>query len=100
MGAHAGKRYGKDRLYSNWKMVCERKGLPYVPLYNGTKHSTVRGLCRHLRPDEIQKGTVVNTNKAFARYYAEDFKDEINVYQMRAKLRGDTQVIPIKTEEA
>ena len=36
----AGKRFGLQRLYRDWKAACRRLGIEGVDLYGGTKHST------------------------------------------------------------
>lgn len=96
-GHNAGKRFGKDRLYANWKRACKNLGIDGVDLYGGTKHSTVKAMRQYFRPDEIQKATGIVSNTAFSRYYQEEFEDELKIYEKRSEIRnlksGDTKVI-------
>lgn len=75
-GPHKGKMFGKDRLYANWKRACKNLNIEGVDLYGGTKHSTVKAMRRHFRPDEIKKGTGIISNSAFERYYQDEFEDK------------------------
>ena len=86
-GRLAGKRFGKDLWYSYWKEACRNLGIEGIDLYGGTKHSTVRGMRQFFRPDEIQQGTGIATNKAFGRYFQHEFEDELKIYRKRNELR-------------
>lgn len=86
-GPHKGKRYGKDRFYSNWKRACKNLNIEGVDLYGGTKHSTVKAMRQYFRPDEIRKGTGIVSNSAFERYYQDEFEDELKIYEKRAEIR-------------
>ena len=96
-GTHAGERFGKDRLYANWKRACKNLNIDGVDLYGGTKHSTVKAMRQYFRPDEIQKATGIVSNTAFSRYYQEEFEDELKIYEKRSEIRnlktGDKKVI-------
>lgn len=87
-GKYVGKRYGVNHLNNMWKKACKNLGIKGVSLYPGTKHTTIRGLRQYLRPDEIRKGTGITSNKAFERYFATEFEDELKLYEKRAELRG------------
>jgi len=51
-------------------------GIDGVPLYRGTKHSTVTAMRRSgLSPEEIKRATGHATNKAFDRYLQVDEDD-------------------------
>jgi hypothetical protein len=71
-----------------------------VDLYGGTKHSTVKAMRKHFRPDEIKKGTGIISNLAFERYYQDEFEDEVKIYEKRAEIRrkknGDKKVIKVE----
>jgi integrase len=86
-GSLSGKRFGKDLWYSYWKKACRNLGIEGVDLYGGTKHSTVRGMREFFRPDEIQQGTGIVSNKAFERYFQHEFEDELKIYEKRNELR-------------
>ena len=42
-GTTQGQRWGHGSLTNAWKRACAAAGLPYVPLYKGTKHSFATG---------------------------------------------------------
>ncbi len=71
-GVHKSKKgqFGKDYLYTWWRRACQNIGVEGVPLYPGTKHSTVVALGEQCTPEQIKKyGTGHETNKAFDRYF-------------------------------
>ncbi len=83
-GVHKSKRgrFGKDYIYTYWRMACKNLGVEGVPLYPGTKHSTVVALGDDCTPEEIKKyGTGHETNKAFDRYF------QVNAEKKRALFR-------------
>jgi len=86
-GKYIGRRYGVNHLNNMWKKACRNLDVKGVSLYPGTKHSTVRGLRQHLRPDEIRKGTGIVSNRAFERYFMTEYEDELKLYQKRSELR-------------
>jgi hypothetical protein len=98
-GHNAGKRFGKDRLYANWKRACKNLNIEGVDLYGGTKHSTVKAMRQYFRPDEIQQATGIISNSAFSRYYQEEFEDQLKIYVKRSEIRnlksGDKKVIKL-----
>jgi integrase len=68
-------QFGKDYLYTWWRRACKNLGVEGVPLYPGTKHSSVIALGDTSTPEEIKKyGTGHETNKAFDRYFQVDGK--------------------------
>lgn len=61
--------FGKDYIAGYWKQACKNLGVEGVPLYPGTKHSTVVALGETCTPEEIRKhGTEHTNNKAFDKY--------------------------------
>jgi integrase len=71
-GVHKSKRvqFGKDYIYTWWRKACQNLGVEGVPLYPGTKHSTVVALGDECTPEEIKKyGTGHSSGKAFDRYF-------------------------------
>lgn len=71
-GVHLDKRgrFGKDYWYKWWRTACENLGVEGVPLYPGTRHSTVVELGDRFTPEEIMgDGSEHSTNKAFMRYF-------------------------------
>lgn len=94
-GRHKGKPYGINYLRRwVWDPACQRLGIAGVSLYPGTKHSTVRGLRAYFRPDEIQRGAGLSSNRAFDRYYRHEFEDELRIYRKRERLRAETNLKP------
>ena len=71
-GVHKSKRgqFGKDYLWKWWRDACQNLGVEGVPLYPGTKHSTVVALGEECTSEEIKKyGAGHATNAAFDRYF-------------------------------
>lgn len=69
-GQPPGKRFGKDYFYTWWRRACTNLGIQGVPLYPGTKHSSVTNLGEFFTPEQIMgDGTEHRTNRAFARYF-------------------------------
>lgn len=74
------KRFGKDYLYKWWKIACKDLGVEGVDLYGGTRHSSVKALRDRFTPDQIKKGTMHHTNKAFERYFQIELEDSRKIY--------------------
>jgi integrase len=80
-GARAGDRFGEKYFYKWWIQACNNLGIQGVDLYGGTRHSTVRALRECLTPDQIKRGTMHSTNKAFERYFQIELEDARKVYR-------------------
>ncbi|MFO7599874.1 MAG: hypothetical protein R6X27_08710, partial [Candidatus Desulfacyla sp.] len=83
---YKGKPYGRKRLYKWWKRACDNLKIEGVDLYGGTRHSTVKALRALRTPEEIKRGSMHSTNKAFDRYYKVEDDEARQIY-------GDTKVI-------
>ena len=84
------KPFGNDYLYTYWKKACANLGIEGVDLYGGTKHSTATALREVLSPEQIRRGTMHATNKAFERYMQSNIEDASRVYRAAAELtKGD-----------
>ena len=60
-----------------FRSACNNLGISGVPLYPGTKHSTVTAAKEQMSPEEIKKYlTGHKTNKAFDRYLLIDAKTQ------------------------
>ena len=68
VGRYAGRQFGPQLLWMDWKKACRALGIEGVDLYGGTKHSTAMGLRDVATFEEIRKMTGHTTNKAFDRY--------------------------------
>ena len=75
------KIFGKDYLYKWWKKACKNLGIENVDLYGGTRHSSVKALRERFTPDQIKKGTMHHTNKAFDRYFQIELEDSRKIYE-------------------
>lgn len=66
-----GGQFGKDYLWKFWREACRNLGIEGVPLYPGTRHTTVVALSDEgFSPEEIMEhGTQHATSKAFHRYF-------------------------------
>ena len=77
---YQGHAYGRKRLYKWWKKACANLGVEGVDLYGGTRHSTVKALRHQRTPEEIRRGSMHSTNKAFERYFQVEMEDVRNIY--------------------
>lgn len=75
-----GIRYGEKLLYKYWVRACKNLGIEGVDLYGGTRHSSVRALRDIFSPEQIKRGTMHSTNKAFERYFQIELQDARQVY--------------------
>lgn len=66
--ARPGQRFGKDLLYKKWMEACRELGIEDVPLYPGTKHSTITAWRERRTPEEIKDAAMIKTNRAMERY--------------------------------
>lgn len=78
---YKGRRFGRKRLYKWWKRACANLNIKDVDLYGGTVHSTTRALRALGRtPEEIKKGSMRQTSKAFNRYFQMEMDDMRGIY--------------------
>jgi hypothetical protein len=88
-GIKGGTPFRTKLLHRWWKKASADLGVTDVPLYPGTKHSTVTSLGKVLSPDEIKRGgTGHQTNAAFERYILSDMRDKIKVRQAIHRIRA------------
>lgn len=67
-GVRPGSVFGDKFLGKYWNKAAAIEGLEGVPLYPGTRHTTVTETSRAMGPDEAKRATGHRTNKAFDRY--------------------------------
>lgn len=80
-GCTAGEPFGEKYFYKWWKKACANLGIEGVDLYGGTRHSTARALRKEGRtPEEIKRGSMHATNKAFDRYFQVEGDDLRDIY--------------------
>jgi hypothetical protein len=75
--------------------ACQNLGIKDVPLYPGTRHSSVTELGKHFSPEEVMAGTGHKTSKAFRRYFTvgADRRKQVSLFARQ----GENQVINFKT---
>jgi integrase len=83
----AGSPFGRHYFWLWWKRACKNLGIKGVDLYGGTRHSTATALGRELTPEQIKKGMLHKTNKAFERYFQSQQADAKMVYQKAQNLQ-------------
>jgi integrase len=66
-GKKAGQQVGKSFLNDLWKKACSELGVEGVPLYPGTRHTTISDLARKF-PLALVKQTTGHMSKALERY--------------------------------
>ncbi len=79
-GCKTGQQFGERYLYKWWKKSCDNLGIEGVDLYGGTRHSSAVALRKHHTPEEIKRGTMHTSNKAFERYYQMEGDDLRSIY--------------------
>ncbi|UQZ90870.1 hypothetical protein C4J81_17295 [Deltaproteobacteria bacterium Smac51] len=88
----AGKKFGPNRFYRDWKAACSVLGLEGVDLYGGTKHSTAMGLRDVATYEEVRKMTGHTTNKAFDRYLQLEGENMKSLFARRQSI-ADNELI-------
>lgn len=79
-GCKHGQAFGEKYFYKWWKKACDNLGIENVDLYGGTRHTSAIALRKHHSPEEIKRGTMHTTNKAFERYFRLEGDDLRNIY--------------------
>jgi integrase len=79
-GRKVGQRFGRDYLYHVWRRACSELGLEGVPLYPGTKHTTMSDWGRKFSESLIHKASGVVSN-AMRRYLVLGEEDCITLYE-------------------
>ncbi len=88
-----GQRFGKKLVYK-WRVkACQNLGVEGVPLYPGTRHSSVTHLGQYFTPEEIIDQSGHKTTKSFRRYFTAASESRKNVSSVAR--RGDNKVINI-----
>ncbi len=82
-----GDRFHHNLIYRSWLRACAEVGIEGVPLYSGTKHSSVIALGKEFTPEQIKTASKISTNKAFERYYRPNPELVKSIY---ASARGGT----------
>lgn len=91
-------QFGKDYLYKWWRRACQNLNIEGVPLYPGTRHSSVIDLGQEYSPEEIMgDGTGHKTNKAFYRYFRLR-ADKRRAISAQARNRGPSEITTIHKE--
>lgn len=89
-GVKAGSQFGPAYLRKWWQKACEEMGVKGVPLYPGTKHSSIIALGDQFTPEQIKKhGSGHTTNKAFDRYYQVDAAKKRELFAQARCTTGD-----------
>ncbi len=78
-------KFGKDYLYTWWKLACKNLDVENVDLYGGTRHSSVKALRDQFTPEQIKKASMHSTNVAFERYFKLELDDVKNIYRKTKK---------------
>ena len=80
----SGKRFGKKYWYKHWVEACKNLGIEGVPLYPGTKHSSLTDIRRRFGYSTAKDASGHATNKALDRYIIPDPESRRELYaQMR-----------------
>ena len=79
-GRRVGDRFGRDYLYHVWRRACEALGVKGVPLYPGTKHTTISDWARKYSEARIQQAAGVLSD-AIRRYTVLGREDCVSLYK-------------------
>jgi len=79
-GCKHGQPFGEKYFYKWWKKACENLGIENVDLYGGTRHTSAIALRKHHSPEEIKRGTMHTTNKAFESCFRLEGDDLRSIY--------------------
>ncbi|ACL06293.1 hypothetical protein Dalk_4615 [Desulfatibacillum aliphaticivorans] len=97
-GVEPGTQYGPKYFNVWWKRACENLGVEGVPVYPGTKHSTVTALRDRFSPEKIRKTAQIKENSAFDRYFQAEAEDALEIWEQtrppKPKKKGE--VVNIK----
>jgi len=89
-----GGRFGEHLLAKWWDKACENIGIEGVPVYPGTRHSSVTALGEDFSPEEVMGGGGWKTSKAFMRYFSVAAKTKRDIASVaRNQKQGDQKVI-------
>jgi integrase len=87
-GNRIGDRFGKNYLYQVWKKTCKAIGVKGVPLYPGTKHTTISDWARRYSEARIQQAAGV-LSEAIRRYTVLGEEDCASLYQEARPIISD-----------
>ena len=71
-------------FYKKWIEACISLGIEPLELYGSTRHSSAIALRHFHSPEEIKRGTMHHTNKAFERYFQIENDEVRSVYKNAA----------------
>ena len=96
-GIVAGSQFGPKYFNTWWLRACKKIGIEGVPVYPGTKHSTIIALGNDFSPEQIKKhGSGHTTNRAFDRYYQVDAEKKRELFAVaRGVDKGEQDVCVI-----
>jgi integrase len=101
-GVKPGSKMGRDCLYKAWRSACVVLGVVGVPLYPGTKHSSVTDLRKthKLTPEEIQRASQIKSNKAFKPYLDFDLDESLEIFSLSSGVNlapvSHRKILPLK----
>ena len=76
----------------------EELGIENVDLYGGTRHSSVKALREQFSPEQIKRGTMHHSNKAFERYFQIELEDSKKIYQASRGMKNLQKTIYISNK--
>ena len=84
-GHKPGSPFGDGMLLRWWHKACDNLGIKGADLYGGTRHSTVNYLKQFYTKEQIKNhGTGHETSKAFERYFGDEAKPSLDIFQKAA----------------
>lgn len=81
--------FGKDYLYRAWNKACKELGIDDLDLYGGTRHSSTTAIGKVLGKKRARDYSGHDTNEAFDRYCQIGDRDDFDISQLMAKMRGN-----------
>jgi len=96
-GRRVGDRFGRDYLYHVWRRACKALGVEGVPLYPGTKHTTISDWARRYPEARVQQAAGVLSN-AIKRYMVLGKEDCVSLYK-EARPSGSDKILTMNFED-
>jgi integrase len=96
-GRRVGDRFGRDYLYHVWRRACKALGVEGVPLYPGTKHTTISDWARRYPEARVQQAAGVLSN-AIKRYMVLGKEDCVSLYK-EARPCGSDKILTMNFED-
>jgi len=87
-GTRPDQPFGEKYFYKCWAKACAKLGVPDVPLYPGTRHTTATEQARRFGHDAARSALGNTSNKSIERYIRVKQETDLDVVRMTVAARG------------